>query len=59
LVRWVAVVLETSRVTASAAQPPFVVAGRMGGDRQPARESDSRAEVAYSTLFCTGLHVLS
>ena len=44
-------------MTASAAQPPFVVAGRIG-DRQRARESDSRGQTACSTLFYTKRHML-
>lgn len=43
--------------SASAAQPPFVAAGRIG-DKQPARESDSRGQTARSTLFCTKRHML-
>ena len=36
-------------MTANAALPPFVVAGRID-DRQPTRESDSRGQAAYSSL---------
>ena len=44
-------------MSANAALPPFVVAGRID-DRQPTRESDSRGQAACSTLFCTKRHML-